>query len=88
MSKTMTIRLDEKTNECLTNLAGATDRSKAYLATQALKLFLDNNEWQVLEIKRALSEADTAKPDQFVDNDVVMAWMETWGTDHEGDPPI
>lgn len=87
MSKTMTLRLDDKTNERLINLAGATDRSKAYLATQALKLFLDNNEWQVLEINRALVDADSAAPDQFVDNDIVMAWMETWGTDHESDPP-
>ncbi len=85
---TMTLRLDDETNERLTNLAGATDRSKAYLATQALKVFLENNEWQVLQIKAALSEADSAGPEQFVDNDTVMAWMETWGTQHESDPPL
>jgi len=84
----MTLRLDDETNDRLTNLAGATDRSKAYLATQALKLFLENNEWQVREIKETLAEADAAGPDQFVDNDTVMAWMETWGTKHESDPPL
>jgi len=84
----MTIRLDDETNDRLSNLAGATDRSKAYLATQALKLFLENNEWQVQEIKEAVAEADKAGPDQFVDNDTVMAWMETWGTDHENQPPL
>ena len=88
MTTTMTLRLDDETNERLTNLAGATDRSKAYLATQALKLFLENNEWQVREIKETLAEADAAGPDQFVDNDTVMAWMETWGTKHESDPPL
>ena len=88
MSTTMTIRLDDETNNRLTNLAGATDRSKAYLAMQALKLFLDNNEWQVQEIKEAVAEADTASPDQFVDNETVMAWMETWGTEHESKPPL
>jgi predicted transcriptional regulator len=88
MSTTMTLRLDDETNDRLSNLAGATDRSKAYLATQALKLFLDNNEWQVLEIKAAVAEADTASPDQFVDNDTVMAWMETWGPEHESQPPL
>ena len=86
MSTTMTLRLDEETNVRLTNLASATDRSKAYLAMQALKLFLENNEWQVLEIKQAVAEADASGPDQFVDNDTVMAWMETWGTDHERKP--
>ena len=88
MTTTMTLRLDDETNDRLSNLAGATDRSKAYLATQALKLFLENNEWQVLEIEEVLTEADVAGPDQFVDNDTVMAWMETWGTKHESDPPL
>lgn len=88
MTTTMTLRLDDETNSRLSNLAGATDRSKAYLATQALKLFLENNEWQVQAIKAALTEADSASPDQFVDNDSVMAWMETWGTENESQPPL
>lgn len=88
MSTTMTIRLDDETNDRLSNLAGATDRSKAYLATQALKLFLENNEWQVQEIRKAVTEADTAGPDQFADNGTVMDWMETWGTSHESLPPL
>jgi len=88
MTTTMTLRLDDETNERLSNLAGATDRSKAYLATQALRVFLETNEWQVLGIKTALAEADTAGPDQFVANDTVTAWMETWGTTHESDPPL
>ena len=88
MTTTMTLRLDDETNSRLSKLAGATDRSKAYLTTQALKLFLANNEWQVQEIQEALAEADAASPDQFVDNDTVMAWMETWGADSESQPPL
>ncbi len=88
MTTTMTLCLDDETNDRLSNLAGATDRLKAYLAKQALMLFLENNVWQVLEIKEALTEADVAGPDRFVDNDTVMAWMETWGTKHESDPPL
>lgn len=88
MSTTMTLRLDDETNSRLSNLAGVTDRSKTYLAMQALKLFLDNNEWQVQQIQEAVAEADIATPDQFIDNDTVMAWMETWGTDDECLPPL
>jgi len=84
----MTLRLDDETNNRLSNLAGATDRSKAYLAKQALQLFLDNNEWQVQEIKQTVAEADRASSNQFVDNDAVMEWMQSWGTDHEGQPPL
>jgi RHH-type rel operon transcriptional repressor/antitoxin RelB len=85
---TITLRLDDETNSRLSILAGATDRSKAYLTTQALKLFLENNEWQVSAINDAILEADTASPDQFVKNDKVMAWMETWGTVNEVEPPL
>jgi RHH-type rel operon transcriptional repressor/antitoxin RelB len=85
---TITLRLDDETNSRLSTLAGATDRSKAYLTTQALKLFLENNEWQVSAINDAILEADTASPDQFVKNDKVMAWMETWGTVNEVEPPL
>ncbi len=87
MSTTMTLRLDDDTNDRLANLAGATDRSKAYRATQAAKGNVENNEWQAQAMKKAVAEADTACPDQFVDNNTVMAWMETWGTDHESQPP-
>jgi len=59
-----------------------------YLTTQALKLFLANNEWQVQEIKEAVAEADSANSNEFIENDIVMAWMETWGTDHESQPPL
>ncbi|MBL1274644.1 MAG: CopG family ribbon-helix-helix protein [Ectothiorhodospiraceae bacterium] len=84
---TMTLRLDDETNNRLSSLAGATDRTKSYLVMQALKLFLENNEWQVQEIKQSVFEADSAGPDQFIENDTVMAWMETWGTDDESKPP-
>ena len=50
-------------------------------------MLLDNNEWQEQEIKQTVIEADSAGPDQFVDNDTVVAWMETWGTDHESGSP-
>ncbi len=87
MSTTMTLRLDDDTHDRLSKLAGATDRSKAYLAMQALQLFLENNEWQVAEIKTTIAEADAASPDQFIDNDRVSDWMNRWGTDQETPPP-
>jgi len=88
MTTTMTLRLDDETNERLTKLAGATERSKAYLTSRALKLFLDNNEWQVGEIQSTVTAADAAKPTQFTDNETVMAWVESWGTEHESEPPL
>ena len=53
-----------------------------------LILFQRNKEWQVDEIKQAIAAAVAAGRDQFVDNDRVMAWMESWGTAQESQPPL
>jgi predicted transcriptional regulator len=47
-----------------------------------------NNEWQLQNIQEALSDADIAGRDQFVDNDTVISWMESWGTSNESHPPL
>jgi RHH-type rel operon transcriptional repressor/antitoxin RelB len=58
MSTTMTIRLDDDVKERLDVLAGATRRSKSFLAAEAIKAYVENNEWQIAEIEVALKEAD------------------------------
>lgn len=65
----MILRFDDEISKRLIGLSNGTDRSKAYLVTQALKLFLDNNEQQVQERTKTVVEADAATPDQFVDHD-------------------
>lgn len=87
MTTTMTLRLDDETSQRLSKMSGATERSKSYLTMQALKQFLDNNEWQIQEIKRTIAEADHAGSDQYIENDVVMSWMESWGTGQEKPSP-
>lgn len=58
MSTTMTIRLEPDVKERLDRLAAATDRSKSFLAAEAVRAYVENNEWQVEEIRTALDEAD------------------------------
>ena len=58
MTTTMTIRLDHKLKQQLDQLAKATNRSKSFLAVEALRDFVDNNQWQIQEITDALKEAD------------------------------
>lgn len=59
MSSTMTIRLDDAIKERLELLAGVTHRSKSFLASEAIREFVELNEWQLVEIKDAIKEADT-----------------------------
>jgi len=62
----MTLRLEPALKQRLDHLAEATQRSKSFLAAQAIREFVDLNEWQVQEIRNALFEADN---EAFADHD-------------------
>jgi RHH-type rel operon transcriptional repressor/antitoxin RelB len=74
----LTLRLDAATLRQLDRLADATERSKSWLAAQAIKNYLELNEWQTQAIKAAVKQADspTAK---FIDHEEVDAWLAGWG---------
>ena len=57
MSTTMTVRLDDDVKDRLDVLAEATRRSKSSLAAEAIRAFVEANEWQIGEIHAALKEA-------------------------------
>ncbi|NOZ69859.1 MAG: ribbon-helix-helix protein, CopG family [Deferribacteres bacterium] len=86
MSTTLTIRIDEETKERLERIAAATARSKSYLVNNAIKNFIEANEWQIREIKETVERADR-KGAEFVDHEKVAAWLDTWGTKKEKAPP-
>ena len=57
MSSTMTIRLEDGIKHRLDQLASVTQRSKSFLAAEAIAAYVDTNEWQLGEIQAALAEA-------------------------------
>lgn len=69
MSTTMTVRLEDDLKERLEQLAESTKRSKSFLAAEAIREFVELNEWQVRETRAALKEADAGDfaSDQEVD---------------------
>lgn len=60
-SSVLTLRLSAKTKNQLEKLATATNRSKSFLAAEAIERYLELEAWQVKEIKQALKEADAAE---------------------------
>ncbi len=76
MSTTMTIRLDDDLKLRLEKLADTTNRSKSFLATEAIRDFVELNEWQVQEIKAAVTEADKG---EFATEDAVAGVFKKWG---------
>ena len=85
-SKTMTLRLDAATLRRLDQLAEVTERSKAWLAAQAVRDYLDLNEWQTQAISSAIKRAD-AHSARFVEHEKVSEWLNSWGTPQERKPP-
>lgn len=76
MSTTMTIRLDDDLKLRLEKLADTTHRSKSFLATEAIRDFVELNEWQVQEIKVAIEEADKG---EFATGEAVTNVFKKWG---------
>ena len=83
----MTLRLDADTLARLDELAHATDRSKAWLAAEAVKTYVALNQWQTEAIRDAVTRAN-GRDARFVSHDEVDAWLASWGTRKERKPPL
>ncbi|XVJ69532.1 MAG: ribbon-helix-helix protein, CopG family [Rhizobacter sp.] len=75
MSTTMTVRLENDVKDRLDQLAQATQRSKSFLASEAIREFVETNEWQIGEIQTALGEADEG---DFASEQDVKALTKKW----------
>lgn len=86
MSSTITIRIDPETKKRLEKLAKATDRSMSYFVSRALEQIVEQEEWQIGEIKRRVRAADRPGAESIPHGDI-EAWLKTWGTKKERKPP-
>ncbi len=75
---TMTIRLEPELKTRLDKLSAATRRSKSFLAAEAVREFIEINEWQIEEIKNAFKEADA---EDFSSEQEIRAVFNKWGID-------
>jgi predicted transcriptional regulator len=71
----LTVRLDRESKEALAELAESMDRSKSYLASEAVREFIDVRRWQIAEIRAGIKEADAGK---FADPKKVDAFFKKW----------
>jgi predicted transcriptional regulator len=75
MSTTMTIRIEDEVRERLDRLAESTQRSRSFLAAEAIREFVELNEWQIGEIRESLKEADRG---EFASESEVKAVFDSW----------
>ena len=73
MSEPVTLRLEPEIRKRLDKLAKATERSRAALAAEAVRQFVELNEWQITAIEEGVREADKG---QFIDHAQLKAKWE------------
>ena len=76
-TSTMTIRLGDDLKQRLDKLATVTRRSKSYLAAEAVREYVELNEWQLKEIESAIIEANGG---DYAADEEVEAVFAKWRT--------
>jgi RHH-type transcriptional regulator, rel operon repressor / antitoxin RelB len=74
-SSVLTLRLDSKLKAQLDRLSKATQRSRSFVAAEAIREYVALNQWQIGEIKKAIEETDRG---EFASPEKVRRTMKKW----------
>jgi RHH-type transcriptional regulator, rel operon repressor / antitoxin RelB len=83
---TITVRLNAGLKAKLEALALSTQRSKSWLAAEAITAYIEQESWQIQQIEEAIQQADHPNAEWIAHEDV-SAWLNTWGTKDETAAP-
>ena len=79
-SSNISARIDDKVFEKLEKLAKATNRSKSFLAAEAINKYVDEQSWQIEAINKAVKEADK---DNFATDKEIKEYFSKWGINED-----
>lgn len=74
-SSVLTLRLDSQLKKKLDRLSSAMNRSRSFIAAEAIREYLALNDWQIAEIKKGIEEADRG---EFASDADVEAMIRKW----------
>ncbi len=72
---TLNIRIADDIKNQLDALASATGRNKSFLVVEAIRGYLQQEAWQVAEIRQAIQEADAG---DFAEESEIKAVRDKW----------
>ena len=78
MSTTLSVRVEPEVKARLDALADATQRSRSFLAAEAIREYVEINEWQLQEIQNGVAEADAG---DFASDDELASLARIWRVD-------
>ena len=83
------VRLDKQLESRLNELAAKTQRSKSFLAKEALTRYVEEEEQKQRENELAMARwEEYQETGETVSNETMMDWLATWGTDQEKPCPV
>lgn len=83
------VRLDKQLESRLNALAAKTQRSKSFLAKEALTRYVEEEEQKQRENELAMARwEEYQETGETVSNETMMDWLATWGTDQEKPCPV
>jgi predicted transcriptional regulator len=84
----MAVKLDPEMKERLLRLAAAKRRSPHWIMKEALREYTEKEELAENLRQETLKRWEICKiTGESVDNESVMAWLDTWGSEHETGSP-
>ena len=81
----MTVRVSTQSRKRLDRLAKSVNRTRSFVAAEAIEQYLLHNAWQVEQIQTALAKADAGEAG--VPHERVESWVSSWGSGKEMDRP-
>ena len=84
MTELLSIRIAAGTKKRLEALSQSVNRSKSFLAAEAITNYVEAEERQLGEIAEGIAELDANKT---VPHEKVAKWLATWGTPGESKAP-
>ena len=83
------VRLDEELEIRLAKLADKKQRSKSYIAKEALKKYIKDEEIKESENQETLARWELyQETGEVVSNDDMMDWLDSWGAKQEKPCPV
>jgi predicted transcriptional regulator len=79
-TRSLNVELDRELDDLLSSVAASLDRPRAWVVEQAIKEFIDLQNWQLAAIDEGVRAADARK---VVPHEEVVAWIESWGRPDE-----
>jgi predicted transcriptional regulator len=84
MTEILSIRIDSATKRRLDALSKRSNRSKSFLAAEAISAYVESEEWQLGEVQTGIAELDAGRE---VSHEKVSHWLKSWGKRGETKAP-